>query len=174
MENQNYTYCPRCATELTERLLGHKSHPTCPACNFIQFQDPKVAVIAFVTHVDPATQENRVLLIQRAVDPAKGKWAMPGGYMDADEMPEDALQRELLEEVGLKIQIEQLLNIFPMPGADGINRGILLAYQARPADPSQIELYPQDDVCAASWLTRSEISKYELAFQTTGLLLEEW
>jgi len=168
MENQNYIFCPRCATRLTGRIVGNKSHPACPDCDFIQFQDPKVAVIAFVTH------DNKVLLIQRAVDPSKGKWALPGGYMDADEMPEEALQRELLEEVGLKIQIEQFLDIFPMPGADGINRGIVLAYEARPAVPDQIKLTPQDDVCAASWLARSEIPKNELAFQVTGLLLERW
>jgi len=148
MENYAYVYCPRCAAPMQER-------------------------IAFVTHIDPQTAQNRILLIQRAVDPAKGKWALPGGYMDADEMPEAALKRELIEEVGLEIEIEELLQIFPMTGTDQVNRGIVLAYRARPADPMQTELYAKDDVSAACWRTREEIPD-DLAFEITEMLLEEY
>jgi len=54
----------------------------CPSCGFVHFTDPKVAVIALVTHAD------KILLARRAVDPAKGKWALPGGYMDAGRSEE--------------------------------------------------------------------------------------
>ena len=115
MDKRDYSYCPHCATPLERLARFNQLRPACPACGFVHFLDPKVAVIGFVTHA------GRLLLIRRAVRPAKGKWALPGGYMDAGEMPEDALRRELCEEVGLDIQIERLLNIYPMagPGVEG-------------------------------------------------------
>ena len=91
--NRRFRYCPYCAGEIAEETRFNAVRPVCKTCGFVQFHDPKVAVIALILH------EGRVLLVQRAVDPAKGKWSLPGGYMDAGEMPLEALQRELNEEV---------------------------------------------------------------------------
>ncbi|CAN5756204.1 NUDIX hydrolase [soil metagenome] len=167
MRRVEYKYCPLCATPLEERTIYRQQRLVCPACHFVHFTDPKVAVIALVTHGD------RVLLARRAVNPAKGQWALPGGYMDAGEIPEVALQRELHEELSLDIQVVQLLDVFPMVVMPGRNQGIVLAYHAMPADAQRIEFVCDDDVCEAGWFTADQLPS-ELAFDSTLALLERW
>ena len=113
-----------------------------------------------------------MLLVRRAVNPAKGMWALPGGYMDAGEMPEAALRREVLEEVGLAVTVEQLLAIYPMVNGSGPSQGIVLAYRAQPLD-GQTQLTPQDDVSEAGWFGPDELP-VELAFESTQRQLAEW
>ena len=164
--NRNFRYCPYCASPMAERERFNAMRPVCSSCEFVQFHDPKVAVIGLVLH------EDRALLIQRAVDPAKGKWSLPGGYMDAGEMPEEALRRELLEEVGLKAAIGELIDIFPMAGDEGARVGIVLAFRAEPRASAAIP-YAADDAQDAGWFRAEEIPA-DLAFESTRTLLEGW
>lgn len=136
-------------------------------CSFIDFRDPKVAVIALVTWGD------HVLLIRRGVDPMKGKWALPGGYMDAGEMPVEALMRELREEVALEVEIRDLIEIFPMAGAGVLNRGIVIAYRADLQRDERPALICDDDVCEAAWFLVDE-TPADLAFESTLTLLARW
>ena len=164
--NSKFRYCPYCASSLLEEVRFNAVRPVCSGCGFVQFHDPKVAVIALVLHQD------KVLLIQRAVDPAKGKWSLPGGYMDAHEMPEEALQRELKEEVGLSSKIGGLIDIFPMVNDEGSRIGIVLAFSAEPANSPEIP-YVADDAQDAGWFRAQEIPA-DLAFESTATLLTNW
>ncbi|MBX2999444.1 MAG: NUDIX domain-containing protein [Caldilineaceae bacterium] len=163
---KNYRYCPYCAADLVEIYRFDQIRPVCPACGFVQFQDPKVAVIALVIY------EERVLLVRRGVEPAKGRWALPGGYMDADEMPAAALQREIAEEVGLTIQLDALIAIYPMTNGEGQPIGIVLAYAASPTGLSTI-ITVGDDVAEAGWFGPTEIPD-DLAFESTTTLIGVW
>lgn len=149
-----------------EELRFNALRPVCSACGFVQFPDPKVAVIALLLH------RGRVLLVQRAVDPAKGKWSLPGGYMDAGEMPREALQRELREEVGLSADIGDLIDIFPMLNDDGDRTGIVLAFLGEPSASPEIP-YVADDAQDAGWFNADQIPA-ELAFESTEMLLNDW
>ncbi len=163
---KTYQFCPFCATSLVEAFRFDQIRPTCPACGFVQFPDPKVAVIALVIHL------GKVLLVQRGVDPGKGRWALPGGYMDAGEMPGSALQRELREEVGLGIDVKELIHIYPMTNGEGQRIGIVLAFKASPAgDRTVVEV--GDDVADAGWFAPDKIPT-ELAFESTTTLIETW
>lgn len=166
MSQQRYRYCPHCAHALEDRLVESKLRQICPACNFIHFPDPKVAVVALIE------QGERVLLIRRAVEPARGLWALPGGYMDAGEMPEDALRREIQEEVGVSIRVTELLEIFPMVNSGGVSLGIVLAYQAHPQKDAGA-LRACDDVDQARWFSAEELPA-ALAFESTKKLLARW
>lgn len=164
---RNYRFCPFCGAHLEERVAFHQMRPVCPVCGFVHFRDPKVAVIGLVTW------EDRVLLIRRGVDPMKGKWALPGGYMDAGEMPAEALRRELREEVGLEIETGALVDIFPMAGPGVLNSGIVIAYQATIRRDEPPPLLCDDDVCEAAWFLAGGLPK-ELAFESTYTLLARW
>lgn len=161
-----FKYCPYCATSLVEAYRFEQVRPSCPACGYIQFHDPKVAVIALVIH------ESRVLLVQRGVDPAKGAWALPGGFMDAGEMPEAALCRELNEEVALAVAVEKLLKIYPMTDGNGNRTGIVLAYKASPIDNTVLAA-ASHDVQAAGWFSADDMP-VNLAFESTVTLIHEW
>lgn len=169
MSTRTYQFCPYCGTPLEQRMAFQQMRPVCPECGFIQFRDPKVAVIALVTWDD------RVLLIRRAVNPMKGKWALPGGYMDAGEMPADALMRELREEVALDVEVTGLLDIFAMAGPGVVNSGIVLAYGATSRRDEPAPLTCDDDACEAAWFKADELpEEEELAFESTHTLLAEW
>lgn len=168
MRQGDFIFCPYCGHELTPRRMFKQTRPACPQCGFVHFRDPKVAVIGFVT------LGGRLLLVQRGVEPAKGSWALPGGYMDAGELPEAALVRELQEEVGLTVRIDRLLEIFPMAGTGGHHTGIVLAYAATPdAAAGAAPLAADDDITAARWFAPHEVPA-DLAFESTRALLAEW
>lgn len=166
MTQHLYRYCPRCAHALEDRLFEGKLRRACPACNFVYFPDPKVAVVALIEASD------RVLLIRRAVEPARGQWALPGGYMDAGELPVAALRREVNEETGLDIDVGELLEIFPMVNSGNVSLGIVLAYSARPRSVVATPV-ACDDVDQAKWFTAQELPA-ELAFDSTQRLLARW
>lgn len=177
MANSAYVFCPLCGTQLGDYARYGQMRRACPACSFVHFADPKVAVIGLIHH------NGQILLARRAVDPAKGKWALPGGFMDAGEMPASALRRELMEEVALPIVVETLLDIFPMTGHGPVSRGIVLAYLARPAQtiqgighaggPSRVppKVQARDDVSEAGWFHPAQLPG-ELAFESTRTLLD--
>jgi ADP-ribose pyrophosphatase YjhB (NUDIX family) len=167
MSNRTYYFCPICGNPLEERFAFQQMRSVCPVCSFIHFHDPKVAVIGMVTWDD------HVLLIRRGVEPMKGKWALPGGYMDAGEMPADALARELREEVGVEVEIEELADIFPMAGPGVLNSGIVIAYHARIRRDEPPALACDDDVCEAAWFQRDNLPE-DLAFESTQTMLAKW
>ena len=103
----------------------------------------------------------RVLLVRRAVVPRAGFWALPAGYMDQDELPEDAAVREIAEETGIDIHLEGLQTVVALGGWEE-RRGILLVYGARPVSGRAT---PADDVSDARWFAPIEVPWDELAFE---------
>jgi ADP-ribose pyrophosphatase YjhB (NUDIX family) len=159
-----FVYCPRCGAPLAERFRFGRSREVCRYCGFIHFNEPKVAVGALVIDGD------RVLLVRRAAIPRIGFWAVPAGYMDGDELPEDALVREVGEETGLKVIVQGLQGIAPLAGW-GEQRGILLLYRAEPVSGC---LAARDDVSEARWFEPAEIPWDDLAFESTVTFLRNW
>jgi 8-oxo-dGTP diphosphatase len=161
-----YRYCPHCGFELLIQDAFQKMRPVCSNCGFVQFMDPKVAVIGMVIW------QEQVLLVRRGINPARGLWALPGGYMDAGEIPVDALNRELYEEVGFKVDGLKLLDVFLMEGG-GERIGIVLAYYNVMAADATPALQCGDDADEAGWFKRDMLPK-ELAFASTIQLLDLW
>lgn len=158
-------YCPVCGTPLVDKEAFGRIRRVCPACGFIFFREPKVAVGALVLHQD------RVLLVRRAVDPERGKWALPAGYMDYDEEPIPALQREVAEETGLHVRVRRLLDVFPIHTEYA--RGVILVYEAEPTQASQ-PLKAGDDSDQARWFGKEDIPWKDLAFESTREILKRW
>ncbi|MGI5901591.1 MAG: NUDIX hydrolase [Desulfitobacteriia bacterium] len=90
-----FNFCPVCATKLENIFLGGGLRKKCPQCNFIHWGNYALGVGGVVL------QENKCLLVQRAHNPGKGKWTIPGGYVNADEKIEEAITREVKEETGV-------------------------------------------------------------------------
>jgi ADP-ribose pyrophosphatase YjhB (NUDIX family) len=89
-----FRHCPSCGGKLPPTSAGN--HLACEACGFLYYFNPAVAVAGFVFGPD-----GRALFIRRAKEPAKGRLALPGGFVDFDETAEEALRRETREEVNL-------------------------------------------------------------------------
>jgi 8-oxo-dGTP diphosphatase len=73
---------------------------------------PQIAVGAIVIHDDA------LLMVQRANDPGKGLWSLPGGRVEHGEFLADALRREVKEETGLEVEVGELAGILEVPGDD--------------------------------------------------------
>jgi ADP-ribose pyrophosphatase len=100
-----WQYCPKCGQPGVER---GKNPFRCQSCGYTHFFGPVSAVGAITT--DAAGQ---VLLLVRAKDPGKGKYGLPGGFIDAGETAEEALHREVREETGLRVRSSRYLISFP-------------------------------------------------------------
>lgn len=160
-----HIYCPHCGAPLAEGLRFGRMRRLCRYCGFIHFADPKVAVAGLIS--DGA----RVLLVRRAAIPRIGFWALPAGYMDADELPEEALTREVAEETGLRVRVLPPVHaIAPLAGW-AERRGILLLYRAEPVGG---HVAAGDDVSEVRWFSRAEIPWAELAFESTAQFLRAW
>ena len=101
----NDNYCLRCGTALIPKLIGGRERPACPACGYALFGRFSLGVGALLA------REGRVLFVQRGEDPGKGRWTIPGGYVEEDETPDAAVVREVFEETGLRVRVTDLLAI---------------------------------------------------------------
>ncbi|MBX3063192.1 MAG: NUDIX domain-containing protein [Anaerolineae bacterium] len=145
---------------MTDSLKFGRMRRVCPQCDYIYFENPKVAAVVFLA------QEGRVLLVRRAVDPQKGLWALPAGYIDYGEAPEAAAIREVAEETGLNIAIERLIDVLFDGGT------IAIIYAARVIGG---ELTALDDVEESRWFAADELpAGTELAFRSTQLVVSSW
>jgi ADP-ribose pyrophosphatase YjhB (NUDIX family) len=105
-------YCHFCGTKLTEKIFEGCLRLFCEQCNEPLYENPIPATCLVV--VD---NRNRVLLVKRSVEPKKGFWCLPGGFMELGETPEKSALRELKEETGLSGQINMLLGVSSNPSA---------------------------------------------------------
>lgn len=94
--SQFFTHCPRCGAR--QAAAPTRDVFQCDACNFAYYFNPALAVAGILRD-----NAGRMLLIERAREPAKGKLALPGGFVDIGETAEGALRREIKEEVNLEV-----------------------------------------------------------------------
>ena len=152
----HYVYCPRCATPLETRVIIDKPRRVCPNCDFIYFTDPKVGVGVLIT------QNNKLLLVRRTMNPERGKWSIPAGFLDQDENPRDVAAREVLEETNLRVAVEELLDVYYNPPSDQGGASIFILYRGRLLGG---ELRAGDDADAAAFFDANDLP--ELAFAST-------
>ena len=107
----------------------------------------------------------RVLLIERGIEPYKGKWALPGGFLKMDESAEDGALRELKEETGLTGAYIQQFHAFTAPDRDPRERVITIAYYAL---VRLQDVQGGDDAAKAQWFSLDEVPA--LAFDHDQIL----
>ncbi|MEM7216044.1 MAG: NUDIX hydrolase [Pseudomonadota bacterium] len=78
----------------------------CEHCGFVNYQNPKIVVGSVVRH------EGKILLCRRAIEPRRGFWTIPAGYMELLETPEDGARREAIEEANATLQLNSLLAVY--------------------------------------------------------------
>jgi ADP-ribose pyrophosphatase YjhB (NUDIX family) len=152
-------FCPRCGTAVILQERFGKIHPVCPQCEWIHFEDPKVAAAVLVV------QDGRILLVRRVNEPFRGLWTLPAGFIDAGEDPARAAERECLEETGLSVRAKRVLDVIAgrehERGAD-----FVIAYQAEVISG---KLSPGDDADAVDWFAPDNLPP--LAFTATQKIL---
>ena len=86
-----------------------KERSVCQRCDFIDYQNPKIVAGSVVL------KDDKILLCKRAIEPRKGFWTLPAGFMELGESVEEAAQREAKEEALADIEIDRLLAVDSVP-----------------------------------------------------------
>jgi ADP-ribose pyrophosphatase YjhB (NUDIX family) len=158
-------YCPRCAYPLQDRLAFGRTRRVCPACDFVFFREHKVAAAAIVVRA------GRVLLVRRTMEPGRGKWMIPGGFVEFDEDPRQAVVREVLEETGYPVKVVRLLDvIFGQEHVRGAS--LLILYLARFTGAEPVSEMDKSEVDAVSFFHPDQLPP--LAFETTRRAIETY
>jgi len=133
----------------------------CDACGFVAYENPKIVVGSVVTCGD------KLLLCRRAIEPRKGYWTLPAGYMENHETPEQGAAREAWEEARAAIEIELLLGVYAIPRISQVQM-IYCASLPRP----DFEPGPESqEVALFSW---EEIPWDDIAFPSVHWALHHW
>ena len=112
-EIQEKQFCPYCgsSTESFDDFEG-KKRQRCIKCGAVLYENPIPATALIIPqHDDPY----KIILVKRAVEPCKGQYSLPGGFMEIDESPEECALREMLEETSLEGRIKRLLGVKNQP-----------------------------------------------------------
>lgn len=78
----------------------------CDECGYVVYENPKVVVGAVVAH------QGKVLLCRRAIEPRRGYWTLPAGYLELQETLEEGAQRETLEEADARVALDGILAVY--------------------------------------------------------------
>jgi ADP-ribose pyrophosphatase YjhB (NUDIX family) len=164
-ELTGWRWCPRCR----EELRGNESRVECAACGFVAYASSKSTAGALVEDVN-----GRVLLARRAKEPFKGRWDIPGGFLEAGEHPLDGLRRELREETGLEVEPQDFLGVWmDRYGGESTAEATLNLYWTARVESG--EARAADDVDDLRWFEPDELpAPDELAFQNVPLVLAAW
>jgi len=164
---RQFKQCPRCGAPGPGAASLNPFR--CVACGLILYFNPASAVAAFVCRDD-----GRVLYTRRAKDPGKDRLGMPGGFVDIGETAEEALRREVKEEVGLDLTALEYLSSYPnqYPYAGVTYNTLDLFYVARTDDPERAASL--DAVASLAWLDPSAIDPVEIAFESMRRALGDY
>jgi 8-oxo-dGTP diphosphatase len=99
-------FCPSCGGKLEKRPLDGRVRLFCSECKSPVYENPVPATAAVVLN-----EEEHLLLVKRAMEPAKGAWCLPGGFVELDETPSHGAERELQEETGLIGTVACLIDV---------------------------------------------------------------
>ena len=114
------------------------------------YEHPHPAVAVDIAVFRESSPHLEILLIERAAEPFRGRWALPGGFVGIDEDLEDAARRELAEETGLRGLVLEQIGAFGDPGRDPRERVISVAFAAF-ATADEAALQAGSDARSVSW-----------------------
>lgn len=161
-----FTFCPNCGTSRPD----HSSPFRCEKCEYANYFGPVMAVGALVENTD-----GQLLLVRRARDPGKGKWGLPGGFVDQGESAEQATAREILEETGLVIRSFDYMysapNWYDYQGF--ISPVVDLFFRCTVETNDGIQL-AEDELEHAEWAIPADSHLDNMAFESNREALEFW
>jgi len=163
VENNAATFCPRCGTVMETAEVGGRVREVCPACAFVLYRNPVPGVGLLVE------MEEGIVLVLRGQAPFVDWWALPSGYIEADESVEQAAVRECKEETGLNVELLELFGVYSFPEGP-VQSGIIIFYRARPVGG---ELEAGDDAQDVGVFPPDALPE-KLAFRTHREVLARW
>lgn len=152
-------YCPQCAAPLVLQVRAGEERPTCPQCGFVHYEDPKLVAVG-ICPID-----GKLVLGRRSINPRKGFWTFPSGYVNRGEAVDGAVVREVREETHLEVRIDRLLGLYSEHG----NPIVLAAYVVRVIGGA---LEAGDETSEVGLFLPDELP--DLAFPNDHRMIHDW
>jgi ADP-ribose pyrophosphatase YjhB (NUDIX family) len=156
-------FCSKCGARLALRVPPGESLPrgVCDSCNTIHYRNPLVVVGTL------PEWEDQVLLCRRAIEPRRGFWTLPAGFMELGETTAQAALRETLEEAKARVDLGELFALLSVPHADQVH----IFYRARLLDRA---FAPGEETLEVALFREDEIPWKEIAFRTVSSALRHF
>ena len=167
MHRTPLNYCRVCGTAVVYRLPDDgdtKERAVCTACHVVHYENPINVVGTVPVWGDDGAQ---VLLCKRNIEPCRGKWTLPAGFMELGETTAQGAARETDEEAGAQFEIQGLFSVMNVVRAGQVH----LYYRARLLSA---DFNPGHETMEARLFTESEIPWDEVAFKTVRTTLERY
>jgi ADP-ribose pyrophosphatase YjhB (NUDIX family) len=157
------SYCSRCGSPTTERVPEGDNRPraVCDSCGTIHYLNPKLVVGCV------PTWEDRILLCKRAIEPRRGLWTLPAGFMENGETAAEGAAREAVEEANAIVEIGDLYTVYSLPHISQV----YMMFLARLTDP---DVSPGIESLEVMLATEAEIPWDRLAFRMVTRTLEHF
>jgi ADP-ribose pyrophosphatase YjhB (NUDIX family) len=156
---KRWNYCPVCGGELETAHDGEGPRPHCAACDRYFYDNPVPCVTAVLE------TEGGILLVLRGKEPRAGHWALPGGFLDLGESPEEGARREFQEETGLEPLRTELIGL----SAQHSDRFGTVVYAGYEVTAFRGTLQPGSDAAEARFFPRDRMPP--LAFDSLQQIL---
>ena len=158
-----YKYCPMCGELLVDKKPegDTRARQVCERCGFVRYVNP-IPVVGTL----PICGE-RVLLCRRAIEPRKGKWTLPAGFMEARGALLEGALRETFEETGTHARGGRLFTVIDVPYASQIHFFFLAELDSLPAAPGS-------ETIEQRFFREDEIPWDEISFTTVKTTLEHY
>ena len=139
----------------------------CGKCGWVHYHNPQPTVSAIIS------RNGKILLCQRAAGPFKGKWGLPGGFLEEGESAEGGLRREMKEELEIEVKNIRLLTVegpayYPFGGQDNYN--IDICYLVVPV--GEPEAVDKSDVAEIDWFDPDKLP--DMAFESNVMAIKAW
>jgi ADP-ribose pyrophosphatase YjhB (NUDIX family) len=161
---ESLVHCSRCGAALDHGPLPeeYRSRHHCPRCGYVAYVNPRLVVSTL-----PVTDAGGLVLVRRAIEPGRGAWTQPGGFLEADETAIQGAVRETLEETGLIVEPTRIVGLYSRPQA----AVVVVAYEATILGGS---MHPTPESLEVRAFEPEEIPWARLAFNTTIWALRDW
>ena len=156
-------HCRACGSEVRYSIPAddNRDRATCTVCTTIHYENPLNVVGTL------PIWEDKVLLCRRAIEPRRGLWTLPAGFMELGETTEEGALRETVEEAGARVELEGLYSLLNVVRVGQVH----LFYRARMLD---VDFVPGPESLEARLFAEDEVPWDEIAFRTVGETLRRY
>jgi 8-oxo-dGTP diphosphatase len=158
----DFRFCPLCGERLEPKAAPPDvGRPACPTEHFVHFDNPPATVQAWIE------RDGEFLILKRNEEPFRGRWDLPGGFVEMGESPADAAVREVKEETGLAVEPLELIGAFTSEYGTTGRHTVDIAYLCR-LDGGEFELDTGEKTDAA-WVALGDMPQLAFAGERQAL-----